>query len=90
MSSSNCRKCSKEFGPQKTITNYVYDLCKPCFESRKDWAVLSRKCLLCQQHLVVIGDRRKNGVGHDWDARYLHKKCMKDVKEMKQDFHYYH
>jgi len=89
MSSSNCKKCSKEF-ETKSLINYIYDLCEECFESRKKWAISSKKCLRCELHLVKIGQLRKNGVGQDWNTRYLHKNCMKDIKEIKQDFQYYH
>ena len=85
---NNCKKCKCEFPQKKSMINYVYNLCEHCFESRKKWAVISHKCLHCEYHLLPIGERRINGVGVDWDTRYLHLKCMKDIKEIRQDYIY--
>jgi hypothetical protein len=39
-------------------------------------------CEYCDGHLVVIGNRRKNGAPHrDWDGRTMHKQCWKKHKE---------
>ena len=35
------------------------------------------KCIVCNKHLVAIGNARTNGKNHnDWNTRKLHKKCF--------------
>lgn len=42
-------------------------------------------CKYCRKHLVVVADKRKNGVTHhnDWENREYHKKCYKILVEMR-------
>ena len=43
---------------------------------------LMGKCWHCGVKLVPVGYSRSNGAAHeDWDGRYLHKKCWKELKE---------
>ena len=45
-------------------------------------SLLEGKCLHCGSKLVPIGSSRMNGACHsDWDGRYLHKQCWKELKE---------
>ena len=47
---------------------------------------LSTKCWHCGGKLVPVGSSRSNGAGHDdWDDRYLHKKCWRELIEEECD-----
>jgi|18_taG_2_1085343.scaffolds.fasta_scaffold39468_2 hypothetical protein len=85
---NKCKKCNIEIDIKKSNIHYVFNLCDKCFQQRKNWASSCNKCLYCEGHLVVIGQKRKNGVGNDWDNRYLHLKCKKDISSMKSEFTY--
>ncbi len=40
------------------------------------------KCKFCNETLVSIGNKRKNGANHtDWEGRDLHKKCWKIIRK---------
>ncbi len=42
---------------------------------------LLSKCWHCGGKLVPVGSSRNNGAAHDdWDERYLHKKCWRELK----------
>lgn len=41
---------------------------------------LAGKCWHCGTKLVPVGSSRLNGAAHDdWDGRYLHKRCWRDL-----------
>ena len=49
-------------------------------------AYLKTKCWHCAGKLVAIGNLRCNGADHeDWEKRYLHKTCWKQLKRKKRD-----
>ncbi len=49
-------------------------------------AYLKDKCWHCGSKLVPVGSSRTNGAGHDdWDGRYLHKKCWKELKDEEEN-----
>lgn len=40
------------------------------------------KCKFCNEPLVSVGNKRKNGANHtDWEGRDLHKKCWKIIRK---------
>ena len=50
-------------------------------------AYLSDKCWHCGNKIMPIGSSRSNGAAHnDWDGRYLHKKCWRELKEEEEEF----
>ena len=43
---------------------------------------LATRCWHCGRKLVPIGSSRNNGAAHhDWNGRYLHKKCWRKLNE---------
>ena len=43
---------------------------------------LEDKCWHCGGKLVPVGSARMNGAAHDdWDGRYLHKRCWRELKD---------
>ena len=43
---------------------------------------LDGKCWHCGGKIVPVGNKRFNGACHeDWDGRYLHKKCWKELRD---------
>ena len=43
---------------------------------------LSGKCWSCGSKLVPVGEARMNGACHsDWEVRYLHKTCWRQLNE---------
>jgi hypothetical protein len=58
---------------------------KPAFHSYAE-SFLVGKCWHCGSKLVPIGSSRMNGAGHDdWEGRYLHKTCWKELKSEEED-----
>ncbi len=61
--------------------------CKWVQEHKKDVhdsakAFLEGRCWHCGGKLVPIGSSRINGASHnDWDGRYLHKQCWRELKQ---------
>ncbi len=47
-------------------------------------------CTHCNKPIVAFGKSRKNGTKtEDWSTRKLHKKCWKELKELKELSWYY-
>ena len=45
-------------------------------------AYLNNKCWHCEGNLVAVGNSRCNGANHeDWEGRYLHKTCWRELKK---------
>jgi hypothetical protein len=60
--------------------------CKWIQENKRDVhnfakSYLDNICWHCEGKLVPVGNARINGAAHDdWDCRYLHKKCWRELK----------
>ncbi len=47
---------------------------------------LATRCWHCGSKLVPVGGSRANGANHeDWDGRYLHKMCWRELKTEEDD-----
>ena len=61
--------------------NYLYENKRNIIECARKIAREKKKCLHCFKRLVPIGFSRGNGKNHDdWDTRFLHKKCWKELR----------
>lgn len=47
---------------------------------------LVSRCWSCGGKLIPVGSSRFNGAAHDdWDGRYLHKKCWKELRNQEEN-----
>ncbi len=76
-------------GAQRVRANHIssqwIDTYKPQFHALAR-EHLANQCWHCGTKLVPIGSARMNGAPHEeWDGRYLHKTCWRQLKQEEQE-----
>lgn len=61
-------------------TRYLWERQPEAISAARQYVRQARLCHRCFQKLVPIGNHRNNGAWHeDWEGRYLHKICWKEI-----------
>ncbi len=65
----------------RMMSIYLYVFKQDVIKAARSYLDINKKCRFCHGIMPVIADRRLNGTdAHvDWDNRYLHKKCYKEI-----------
>ena len=85
VSLNNCGRVSKDPTPCDCVTcksrNYVWKEHSPIVQAARNLAIKTKLCRHCWSRMPPIGAQRSNGKNHDdWDARFLRKKCWREIK----------